>query len=516
MEKEGDKMRKQGAPIPNTGKKFEESKDARRDAEIADTAERAFKGKRKGKGRPKRGSNPESWYNKHPQEVKDAGSISYGTPTGGIMRVDSVEGYSNYTGLDIRMPGVVSIEWIPAVGVSHDKTSPINRGAYTAYVELRSKLKLANTYDSQDMMIALVAVDSALAFHEMGRRVYGSARIPAPPENKYYPRTLLQALGFDPDDILQHLADFRNYLNVFASQMYAYAMPQGMTFSDRHQWMSQNVYLDADNLKAQTFVFKMAGFWAYDNTVTTGSQLNFQSFGGTGTAGLLTYADYVRYGEQIINTLLGDDDIGDIMGDLKNAFGDSAFRHFATTEENFTIVPVYNEEVLEQITNAKFCGSARAATMNIRQNPSVNEGAIIFEPQFYDGLEGNPNVQDNAHFCHAPLLNAHLGTEPIDNIEKTRLTAVMGKAAGTEPWNGADNVAYCDLLYCGTEICTYFQIYRKPFTGDLSNLALKLTNSLVYTTTDQWSAIITVLADILWLQSFDWCWEFEKIGRAHV
>lgn len=512
-----DNNKKAKPPIREGGKKWDESKDARRDAEIADTAAKAFKGKgkdRRGGGSDKRGSqrgsNPESWYNKHPQEVQDAGQISYGTPLGGSFKPQMVPEHVGVNPIDFKVPGIVGISWIPAVGVTTDKTSPINRGAYTAYVDLRSKLKLSNDYDASDMMISLVAVDSALAFHEMLRRAYGTARIPAPPENKYFPKTLLEAQGFDPDDIMQHLADFRNYMNVFATQMYAYAMPQGMTFSDRHQWMSQNIYLDADSTKAQAFVFRPEFFWIYNNTVETGSQLEPLKWWSLNGA-KHTYADVVAMGEQIINSLLGDEDIGNIMGDLKNAFGDSAFRHFQTTEESYTLVPVYNESVLEQITNIKFCGAYRESTMLITQNPTVNNGAIQFTPQFYESLPGNVGVGCHRHFSHAPFLNAHLETSPIDNIEKTRLMPVMGSYAGVEQtsWSGEQQVGFYNLMYSGTEIPTFFQLYQAPVDSSDSNVGLLMTNSIAVAPTATWSLLSILISDVLWLQAFDWCWGFE-------
>lgn len=491
-------------PIPETG-----DKNQRRDAEIADTAMKARRGDKPTRGKR---NNATAWYDRWPQIVADAGPISYGTPLGRPLKpaITSLGVTEGIGSVEFTGAGVARIEWIPSIGVAVDKNSPINRAAYSAYVLLRSKLKLSNDYDASDMMIGIMAVDSAFILHQTLRRVYGTMMMPAPPDNKYYPRTLVEAQGFDPNDIESHLEDFRGLINRFARDLYAFALPEGMTFADRHKWMCDNLYVDADSIKAQTYVFKAAGFWVYDNTVEVGSTLKWQPLGTPTT--LLKYSDCVQLVNTVINTLLGDEDIANICGDLLNAFGDATFRHLESTDESYLVTPDYNEEVLAQITNIKFAGSAVGSSLVITQNPSVNNGAILFQPQFYDVEPGNSSYHALYHFGHAPYINTHGKHDPIDNIEMTRLTAVMGSLAGVESGSG---VRYFNLESCGSEICTYFQIFDVPFSDTgTPTVPIQLTNSVDISVSQEWSGASLFISEVLKLQQFDWCWEFEVYNRG--
>lgn len=415
-------------PLP-TGKG---GKNARRFEEAADTEYKMSS------------SNDKSWYGRYKQLADDSGSISFGQPLGKVMSLPIIAGMNNPSvGWTPSQPnvsgaGIARINWVPGIGVSLNKQSPINRAALNIFVTLRSKQKAAHDYDSQDMMMGIMAVDSAYILFAVGRRLYGTARGLQTPENYYYTRTLIQAQGFDPDDVVKNLAKLRTYCNYYRSALEKYTLPNDLDLSDRHMWMCDGVYVDADNTRAQTFIFVPEYVYKYDNTVATGSQLIPVQF-----ADNMTVDQYIAMCEAVLEAINGDDDIGWICGDLYAAYGSKAMRPLSEISDTYTVIPAYNEEVLAQITNIKFVGRFNSDTVHITQNPSVNAGAILWDPHFSLIDVNFGNRVWVGHMTHQTLINAHKGHDPLDVIEMTRLTPLAGSI-----FEGG----WYSLSACGSEV----------------------------------------------------------------
>lgn len=442
--------------------------------------------------------NDKSWYDRFPQLAKDAGSISFGQPLGKPLNLTAYSGVSTIAlnNYDKSACGAIIIRWIPAIGISKDKQSPINRAALNIFVTLRSKQKAAHDYDSQDMMMALMALDSLYMIFEIMRRAYGVARGFQTPENYYYTRTILQAMGFNPEDVIKNIAQLRGYANYLRSSLEKYTLPSDLDFARRHAWMCSGLYLDADNTRAQTYIFRPEFVWLYDNTVTTGSQLTPLKLSDNMTVGGI-----IAIAEQLLAAINGDDDIGYVCGDLYAAYGSNAMTVLQEIADGYTVIPAYSPEVLAQITNIKFVGEY--VDGNITQNPSVNEGAILFNPAFSEINKGFGSRVQNLHMSHDTLLNSHGSTDYLDVIEMTRLTPVARQGSVD-----ATTLNY-QLDACGSEICTTFSIVENVYNGDMSNIEIHMTNSIAFDLTIDWQGANLWVAPALELVQFDWAWEME-------
>lgn len=374
---------KTGKPKGNMSKRTS-SKDQRRSAELADTALKEFRSE----------SNPYSWYANFPNFAKDVGTLSFSTPVGQPMYIKGSDFVAN--------AGIMTLWTIPTPGYSVDMTSAINRQTVRAYTYLRSVQRAAATYDAADLMIYLMAVDSLYAYWAYLRRAYGVAQL-FTPTNKYYPRRLLQAMGIDPS-IANNLADFRAFINRFALNIGRFAAPKQFDIFERHQWMFSGLYLDGKTSRAQTYMFCPAFLYQYDNTVTTGSQLNgiqIGSYAASPTMRDLTSLQTIA--NNLLQAMENDEDTMNISGDLYRAYGDSGMYSVAETPDNYAIVPIYDETVLSQIENAVIVGkptndpgSSTVTPPTISQNPSVNNGAITFKLVTNAGeLEANGKYYHN-------------------------------------------------------------------------------------------------------------------------
>lgn len=394
--------------------KANSSKNERRFKEVEDTvAERYFSK-----------SNPYTWYAAFPNFSKDVATLAFGLPVGQPL---DISGDGDY----IASAGIMSLHFTPTPGYSADLTSPINRQAARFYTYLRSIQRAAATYDAADLMMYMMAIDSLYTYWAYLRRAYGVAQL-FTPTNKYYPRRLLQAMQINPS-IALNLADFRAYINRFALNIGRFAIPSEFDIIHRHMWMTSGLYLDSDTTRAQTYMFVPSYLYQYDNTVTTGSQLTgvqISSFGTTPTQRTLN--ELQSLGDTLLNALENDEDTMNISGDIFRAFEGRLF-HVEETPENFAVLPTFDKVVLSQIENATLVGqfsnaAGAAAVPVITQDPTVNSGAIKFEPR----VQGRTLTLSDSNFGANPalvfgsaILNAHEDSpSPESVMEMTRLTAV--------------------------------------------------------------------------------------------
>lgn len=437
------------------------SRGARREAEIADTAAVLAR------------DNPVAFYTKFSKFSRDAATLPFALPVGEPFTVSEV------APIQTSVPGVMRLQFIPAIGVSTDFTSPINRSSIRFYTYLRANQKASASYDHQDITMMEVAMDSAYMFHAHLTRMYKVVR-DFTPVNEYYSRALITAMGGIFDDLKKNLQDFRAYINTLAYNLGQYALPKGITMFERHRWMCEGLYTDGPTSKAQTYLFVPAGFWLYDNTVTTGSQCTFKEYLPAGnTPKQYTTAQLMEFGDVLLNAISNDSDFSVISGDIYNYYGGETFK-LPYLNENDAILPSYQEVVLSQIENATIVGAIDRSSLVISQNPTVNAGAILFQPA----------ITPSYYFYAQPFMNFHHDSPtPDDVIEASRLMAFVENNK---------------VVACGTEIICQADIFGvNPDTKGFRSNQLANTILIAEGTTSQ-TRMVSMIFDLLMVAQFDW------------
>lgn len=459
-------------------------KSQRQAEEIADTADKMARRKRKGdkdsQGGPKVSeSNPLSYYTKYSKFAEDAARLPFALPVG--APVNETVGT---IGVKYTVPGIMRLVWTPTIGVSSDFTSPINRSSTRFFTYLRSNQKASAQYDHQDITMMMLALDSAYAFHALCSRIYETANL-VTPVNEYYVRALIAAQGASLDDVAANMQDFRGWINQFAYNIGQFAMPKGIALFDRHRWLCENYFLDSETQKAQTYIFVPRAFWQYDNTVATGSKLTFKPFIeplAEGSKLQYTIAELMQYGNDLLNAIAGDEDFQYISGDIYNFYGGDTYS-LPYIKEMDVIYPVYDKTVLSQIENATIT-SDWSTTPEVTQNPSVNEGAIILNlnPQYVNDVSYTP-------------MNFHWDSpSPGEVIEASRLCVVVESV----PEGGYK------ITSCGTEVVNWVDIFGiNPATLKPRYNPIIAADFLIRST-DTPADLVQRMTDVLHLAQFDW------------
>nr|AVA30679.1 capsid protein [Picobirnavirus sp.] len=420
--------------------------------------------------------NDPNWYALNPQLLKDSASFPYAWPLGNRLNVGEY-------GADLNkgsLPGIMAMNWIPTFGNALDATSPINVASVNVYTKVRHDNSGHANYDHADYMLYLMAMDSVYAFHAWMRRAYGVA-LTYSNVNRYFPRAAVEAMGVSFGDIQKHLADFRQYINLYAVKASALAIPASMSIMTKHYWMSEGMYFDSNQDKPQTYIFNPLGFYKFvlDGTPAVGGLEFVPLFGditndqGVDTpndpiAGPLTFKQIMEYGDALLAPIIADEDFGIMSGDTLKSFGVGGCYTLPATEETYTVVPSYVPEVLDQIQNATFIGLPNLETLKVTQDTDIGPGGLRTHPKFVHPWVWAPNSAElpgqNAFLVDRFVTFEHGNIDPSNTMEATRWTniGVQVTEDGTRdyyvPTLGTE-VMCTGRIYYFAEINQEFQIY---------------------------------------------------------
>lgn len=318
-------------------------------------------------------------------------------------------------------------------------------------------------------------------WHQALCRVYGVMRV-TDYENQYLPRALVNALGFDYDNLQANLAQLRYLINSYAIRANRIAVPNDMAYMIRHAWLEAGVYTDSNAYKAQLYVFNMRAFYMYDevtdgpNTATlispwaTGEVTEPTPGDNTFINKLLTLTDIQEFSDKLLNAVLQSESFGITTGDIMKAFGRSNLMALAEISEDYKVVPKYEEEVLMQIENLDRLDMGLEAAMlalPITQDTSISSDGYIITPSV---LKLQQSLGSTLTYDPSPLTGAakltcdrllnfhHNDVTPDDAIVASRITlglnrqgSIMMYTQGTSP-----NTYVCadiPILSVGSEWC---------------------------------------------------------------
>lgn len=397
------------------------------------------------------------WYAQNEQLLKDAASFPYTWPLGtrlnlgGDVAVDVNKG---------SIPGIMAIHTAPSFGWSDQSNSPINVAARNIYSFVRHANSGSSNYDAPDLMLYLMAMDSCYSYIAYLKRIYGVA-LTFSMTNRYYPQAILNAMGVDFNSIHKSLADFRAYINVLAVKVGSLCVPASMSYFAKHMWMYDGYYLDDDQDKAQTYLFVPDGFFVFGLDSDGAGQLEYTPLGiPVGSLsptqvgdGLLTLDDLITYGDNMIMPILTSEDMNIMSGDILKAFGAGMLYKVDGISETYTVLPSYDQEVLQQIENLSLIGSYVEESAVLHQD--ATKGWLNFTPRFEhpyafpESVSTHPGY--NVYLSNNFVNFHHDQVSPADTMEATRMSNIAHAVNYDE-----NTLTYHTL---GSEVAMYGYIY---------------------------------------------------------
>lgn len=381
--------------------------------------------------------NDPSWYNASNQLVIDACSIGFATPLG--VPLDA-------HGISINVPGIMRLDFVPSIGLSQDNTSPVNMSAQAIYSYVNYANSRNTSYDRTDMMLFLLAMDSAYSYLSFLKRIYGIARLYSA-TNRYLPTALLSSMNVDADSILYNLNDLRGTINLFAAKLGSFFVPATFTYLQRHAWMNYNIFSDSDKpFKSQLYYYQQQAYYKYDETTSPhGTSLIYTPFPANSNT-LANYGALISFGNELLNPLLNSQDIGIMGSDMLKAFGESGLIKLNAIEDDFTIDIAYSPEVLTQIQNTIAVGDLSVSQHLADITQDNNTGSIIQTLKANDTSDDCSNAAIkgvNNYFLNMPMVNP----TPDNVMVATRNMSWVDKTL---------------FIHGGSDVITHMNVFDDP------------------------------------------------------
>lgn len=439
---------------------------------------------RGGKNTLKSKSNDWRWYALNEQLLVDSASYPFTYPLGNPI---------NYgpSGLDANnwaIPGICTIDITPTPGYSMDPNSPVNICARKQYSDIRKANSGSANYDSPDLMIYYLALDSMYMMLSYFKRVYG-VMMTYNPVNRYAPKAIVESMGIDFDDIANNLADYRAMLNTYIIKTSSMSIPNNMSYMAKHRWMFEGIYKDQDINKAQLYLYKPHGYFVYDLDDDSAGMLRFYKYGytkGGAARGKLTVAKIDELLAEIIDPILygyGAQDFNIMSGDIIKAYGRENCLTMEQIPIEYAVLPAYDEEVLDQIQNLTLCG-----TLNLSSDTNLPSDAVqnIVQDSTKGYLKYSPWFMNRVPFSGNPVRPATVTTIAGDNcftadkiitfdrdVVKPEHTMVASRLTNT-----ADKVHYLGSYYAqylhyrtlGSEVANIAAIWRYELVDGVMQL----------------------------------------------
>lgn len=315
--------------------------------------------RQEGKVSIKTGSRPNDteWYIPNDQLAKDVAQASMYTANGRPVLQNFTTNtsddpvYMNRT--PVATPGIMALRTM----ITWGDGNTLNTAGKLLYSWLQQKTGRTPAYDHTDLLMYLVAMDSAYSCYAWMARLYGIINKYSLTD-RYTPDALILANGVNPSSLRASLADFRMAINNYAFKLASLPMPIVFAFTKKHTFQFQSVYTDADTRKAQYYMFVPTGFYQWvEGSSGQATHCDFITVPNIDpsdtvpTTSGLTLTQLLTYANRFIDPLLNSQDIRTMASDIMNQFGNDLYE-VSPIAETFMITPEYSQEIMEQIENA--------------------------------------------------------------------------------------------------------------------------------------------------------------------
>lgn len=444
---------------------------------------------------PRSTANDPMWYMYNPQLVLDTCNLPFSRPFGGRIDIFHNFATTHLGGMDPNAkihgePGLYSYRVKPSYGENTNIHSSLNVAAQALYTHVRVINSGRKNYDPVDLMLYVMAIADIYSFIVWCQRIYGYAFMYSQ-RNFYIGKELLISNGMDPDNVIDNLANFNAWINMFISKISAWVIPGDMHIMHRRAFMYGSLYLenDHDNIKDALYQFIPDGFYKFGLD--------------SGSKGCLTYEkidyntpfsldDLKAIGNNLLSNIYGDEDFAIISGDILKAYGDNIVG-LAPIPNDFYVIPVYDKYVLTQMHNAVVCNTVRTAANNASYQWLTPDNVVVPYGNIYQSTNGillskegavvkeddNGGAKVFLNIYKDPVIDiCERQPTPEDVIEATRLIIGVTSYAGQSTEAG---YAVRDV-YSGSDIITAVVIRKGNWQPDISKVTytnITLTSNVV-------------------------------------
>lgn len=278
------------------------------------------------------------------------------------------------TGKQVSLPGVITFDTFPNYNTRSDM---INTAATSIYTYVRHANSGRANYESSDLMLYLIQMAELFGNFTSALRVYGLYNYFT--TRNLYSGRIIEALGYDAEDIRENAADYRWRFNAIINKMKSFAVPKTFHFFDELIDEYRTVYLDEDDSKAQIYAVRPRVIGEFDPYgEETGGSIKFRKLWNR--PGGIPLSEYLDTIEEILDAIRVNEDMNIMSGDILKAYGDNLFS-LNYVDVDFEIRPEYNITKLIQFQNAHVVHTASVPKI-LQENNKLSQTPLIIGDDF--------------------------------------------------------------------------------------------------------------------------------------
>lgn len=412
--------------------------------------------------------NDPSWYSSNGKLLASAGQFNFTYPIGSTL-VDFVP----YSGIDAKLPGLLTLLTMPSVGNCKDASSPLNIAMNAQYSFIRHANSGHANYDAPDLMLYTLAMSNVYSYINFLTRVYGTVGIYTQ-RNRYFPKTVLTAQGVNPDDAMIHRMDLYNGILLLIQKAASFYVPGNMNIFKREAFMYEGIYTEGTSIKDQMYAFVPYGFYQYSlgtNPAAGCLKLKkYHRYAGTAES-LYTVEELIQFGNELLEPLIGSEDIGIMSGDILKAYGENGVMKMGYPDFNYVVNPVFNITVLEQFKNAIVLGNVGAKEVDT-EAAGLDDGTILVH-QDVTSLKTGPFLKSVYVYVDSSKNNT-IKIKARQNVVLTTTTADPGLDVVVENSRlmvqfdapqDSEQVRYYEL-FCGSDVVIKGYVWSTDLLGN--------------------------------------------------
>lgn len=397
------------------------------------------------------GANDISWYTRYPNLVVAAGNFPYPNRPGMSVELGTLKFGNSTVSQKVNIPGVMSLIWDPTIGHSELPTDPASILGKEMYSRVRKAYSGTLRADAPDYVMYVMALDSIFSYISWLKRLYRVLNVWSP-DNYVLPDGVLYGMGLHDLDIQSLRANktqLWQLINTLILESRKFSCPGSLDIINRHYWLNDNVYTDAQSINSQFYMFNQLHAYEFDPTLPGANDLSTSNpVGGLVVKPLpwarrkpitgedpevvnptLTPQILYEFGRGLLDALVSWDDAYTINGYLNRAYeGEPQF----IVEElplDAVFAPMFNPEVLTQIENSMTVPGGIDTSwvdLSIYQNPLNN--AIVCDPR-----STVTTAQMNGDYMFSSDMNPFLSVRSdtpgaLENVIASRLKASVRSA----------------------------------------------------------------------------------------
>lgn len=471
------------------------------------------------------------------------------TPSAGSGSLGGISS-ANWTVYPDYNPGIMVSTFIPTLGVAKDGNSPVNKAMTKLFQYLRKDKSGSEIYQPADIGMVVGSLDSAYMYYTFCCKIYGMSRN-VDIMNDYTPKALVEAHGVSWQSVDKNRADFKFWIDQFANDLSGFYIPKGLHLIDRHTYMTEKIFTDAESTKAQIYSFLPVGYWKFAEGTANApwTTLNLQILIDTETMNaasanaskLLTVEQLMTFGNSLLKPLQDSKTVRNITADLLTAFSANGSYTVGEISNDYRVKPVYDKQALMMLENAKFLGPSQCFAGSYSQVISINDSymssSFSFTPSKgsttdYPVEFSSPGSRMwNQLQPNRLVLNFHWDNVTKDDIMYATRLASFGLGTNVdEDGTGLDSMTFRTL---GSEVMCDFTMTYLSYTNEWTSYS-PVSTQIFRTQTFQFincgigadpvnASLFTNMIPILHMQTmlskFDWHPQFRivpyyRIGSA--